>query len=90
MKLEDYAELLRWLAGKSGPCVGAEDGVGPPSMLRRLNLDPVEFADLVRHFGERFFTFVGCPASLQAEARRRGRRRFNGPGKRSLAPCRSG
>lgn len=90
MKLEDYVQLLEWLSGKRA--AGGDPGanVDTPLVLRKLRLDPIEFAELVQTFGERFFTAAGCPASLAAEAKRRGRRRLHGPGKRSLRPCGSG
>ncbi len=90
MTLEDYANLLSWLSGKPRNRAGTAPKVDGASILARLRLDPVEFAELVSCFSERFFTAVGCPASLDAEAKRRGRRRLNAPGKRSLKPCGGG
>jgi hypothetical protein len=52
--------------------------------LSRFGLDPTEFSDLVHHFGKRFFTAAGCPASLDDEASRRGKQRLNGPGRHAL------
>ncbi|WP_164104649.1 hypothetical protein [Candidatus Laterigemmans baculatus] len=57
-----------------------------------MGLDPGDFLDLVVHFEERFFTAVGCPASLEREAQRRGQGRINGPGRHALArraPCKA-
>ena len=93
MRLEDYAELLRWLAGnpskanaEAGPAdSSAEAAVGSVAILRRLSLDPAAFADLVGNFGKRFSTAVGCPESLEREALRRGRRRLRAPGGPALA-----
>ena len=86
MRLEEYAELLRWLAGnpsKTDAAAGSTDSSaasaeaagGSVTILRRLSLDPAAFADLVANFGKRFSTAVGCPESLEREALRRGRRR---------------
>ncbi len=84
--------LPQWptLSGKPRNRAGTAPKVDGASILARLRLDPVEFAELVSCFSERFFTAVGCPASLDAEAKRRGRRRLNAPGKRSLKPCGGG
>jgi hypothetical protein len=90
MTLGDYAELLRWLSGKKGGHGSSGRDAASPSVLRRLKLDPAEFAELVSHFSKRFFTAAGCPASLAVEAKRRGRTRLNGPGKRSLSHCGGG
>ncbi len=85
--LEGYADLLRWLSGNTRDRMNETvSGNDEPPILRRLCLDPVEFVELVSHFSSVFFTAAGCPASLDAEARRRGRRRLNGPGKRLLTP----
>lgn len=120
MGLEQYAELLRWLAGNvpaaateesssEQPIPGGQPGSDDqpdsaqraeqeqqpspnqqlrgevPKILSRMGLDPVEFLDLVVHFEKRFFTAVGCPASLRREARRRGKGRLNGPGRHALS-----
>ena len=96
MRLEEYAELLRWLAGNppqanaaAGPAdssaASAEAAGGSVAILRRLFLDPAAFADLVGNFGKRFSTAVGCPESLKREALRRGRRRLRAPGGPALA-----
>ena len=90
MRLEDYAELLRWLSDKRGHCRRSEANTDVPSILGKLKLDPTEFAELTAQFGKRFSTAAGCPASLAAEAKRRGRRRLHGPGDRSLRLCKSG
>ena len=96
MRLEEYAELLRWLAGNpskanaeagstNSSAASAEAAGGSVAILRRLSLDPAAFADLVGNFGKRFSTAVGCPESLEREALRRGRRRLRGPGGPALA-----
>jgi hypothetical protein len=87
MSLQDYAELLRWLVGQRGKSERVNRGDSAPLILRRFSLDPIGFADLVNEFSKLFFTSAGCPTSLDAEARRRGRRRLNGPGKRLLVSC---
>jgi hypothetical protein len=89
MTLPEYAELLRWLSGIQGGR-SAERPIDEPPVLRRLGLDPLEFAELVHHFSGRFFTAAGSPASLAAEAKRRGRGRLYGPGQRALQPAGSG
>jgi hypothetical protein len=90
IRFDQYVELLRWLSGLQGPSDGdrgsdqdaRSDGV---SILQQLYLDPSEFADLVNHFGDRFFTAAGGPESLRREAARRGRRRINAPGRQALS-----
>ena len=87
MKLEDYAELLRWLASQHrGDGTTALCRV--PSILTKLKLDPVGFSSSANQFGRRFSTAAGCPASLAIEAERRGRLRIHGLGKRSQDHCR--
>ena len=91
--LEQYAELLRWLAGSkrsagASSCGkeadGQESARSGPQIVLQLGLDPKEFAGLVNHFGNRFYTAAGSPASLRREAARRGKRRLNGPGRHAL------
>ena len=93
--MSDYVRLLQWLAVQARPELGenfaaSSESSGGDSVLRELQIDPSEFADAVLHYGKRFFTAVGCPASLAEEARRRGRRRLYAPGRRGLERCRAG
>lgn len=85
MRLDEYAELLRWLSGLASGR-GIDQGANEPAVLRQLGLDPAQFAEVVSQFPRGFFTAAGCPASLAAEGRRRGRARLYGPGKRALQP----
>ena len=88
--LSEYAELLRWLAGRER-CTGGGGASsekqlrGGSRILSQLGLDPREFTNLVQHFGERFFTAAGSSKSLRREALRRGKRRLNGPGRHALS-----
>lgn len=87
--LEQYAELLRWLAG-SERCGSHRASChespprGCPQILTAFGLDPNAFVDLVHHFRGRFYTAAGCPTSLRREAARRGKRRLNAPGRHAL------
>lgn len=96
MRLDEYAELLRWLAGIGSKAkVGAEStdsaaaSTDPPAatvtILQRLSLDPAQFAEVVANFGKQFSTAAGRPESLEREAARRGRRRLRAPGGPALA-----
>ena len=98
MRLEEYAKLLRWLAGNQSnananvaagsadsSAASAEAAGGSVAIRRRLSLDPTAFADLVGNFGKRFSTAVGCPESLEREALRLGRRRLRASGGPALA-----
>lgn len=87
--LEQYAELLRWLAGSERSAPGrASCQESPPrcspQILTAFGLDPREFADLVHHFRRRFYTAAGSPTSLHREAARRGKRRLKAPGRHAL------
>jgi hypothetical protein len=90
MRLDQYADLLRWLSGiqsrvaEDGGADAIPDGA---SILQQFCLDPSEFVDLVHHFGDCFFTAAGSPESLGREAARRGRRRINAPGRHALSRC---
>jgi len=64
-------------------------GAGGP-LPGHLGIDPSAFTDPVLNYRRRFSTAVGCPDSLQREARRRGRRRLRGPGGRVLHRCGAG
>jgi hypothetical protein len=90
MRLQDYADLLRWLSGNRNLSSKSHSSSDVPTILRRLHLDPTEFAEAAHEFGERFSTAAGCPASLAAEAKRRGRQRLHSRGKQSLRLCQSG
>ena len=95
MDLQQYAELLRWLAAsdRRQPASEGQDeppGAACPELLHQFRLAPREFAELVQGFGRRFCTAAGCPGSLQREAERRGKRRLRGlscggPGRRQSA-----
>lgn len=89
IRLEQYAELLRWLAGDKSPAerdAGVdEQETNSATALAQLGLDPTEFFDLVHNFRKRFFTAAGDSDSLRREAARRGKRRLNGPGRRGLS-----
>jgi len=96
--LSDYARLLRWLAvqdrpelaDKLGAATAEAEARSGEAVLGSLGLDASAFADAVLRYNQRFFTAVGCPASLEAEARRRGRRRLRGAGRHGLQRCRTG
>ena len=79
MRLPEYAKFLGWLAGIGSQVdADAESGqamTAGPRVLQRLRLDPTEFADLAGNFRTRFSTAAGCPASIERDAERRGRRR---------------
>lgn len=86
LDLGQYLELLGWLAVRSRPELNetiqhSREG-GP--LLRNLGLEASAFADVVDHYERRFFTAVGCPASVQREATRRGRRWVQAPGREAL------
>jgi len=94
--MDQYVQLLKWLAGQDRPELATRLGVAPEdasardSLLGRLGIDASRFADAVLNYRQRFFTAVGCPASLSREARRRGRRRLRAPGGPALQRCGAG
>lgn len=96
MRLDEYTELLRWLAGFTSkvnadpeskrPSANSAEAAGASiAILQRLSLDAAAFAEVVANFGTRFSTAAGCPESLELEASRRGRRRLRAPGGPALA-----
>ena len=94
--MDAYVRLLSWLAVQDRPelaekfAVSQEDtGAGDP-LPGHLGIDPSAFSDAVLNYRRRFSTAVGCPESLEREARRRGRRRLRGPGGRVLQRCGAG
>ncbi|QEG42288.1 hypothetical protein [Roseimaritima ulvae] len=96
--LERYVDLLKWLAVRSRPELEGmfqADAAGDTDAAEKLNtageqvleglgVDPTEFADCVDNFEHRFYTAVGCPASLAQEAKRRRRRWLKAPGRHAL------
>ena len=94
--MDAYVRLLRWLAVQDRPelaeklGVSQEDaGAGVP-LPGHLGIDPSAFTDAVLNYSRRYSTAVGCAESLEREARRRGRRRLRGPGRRVLQRCAAG
>jgi len=94
--MDAYVRLLRWLAVRDRPelaerlGVSKEDAGAGEALPARLGIDASAFADAVLNYRRRFSTAVGCPASLEREARRCGRRRLRGPGGRVLHRCGAG
>ncbi len=97
MRLDEYAELLRWLVGIESkakveaettdlPAESGDPAGASVTILQRLSLDPAGFAEVVANFGKRFSTAAGCPDSLEREAARRGRRR---PRRSRIGPAES-
>lgn len=86
INLEQYVELLNWLAVRSRPELDGKlkSSAAGAQALERLGLNPMEFADCIAHFERRFFTAAGCPASLAREAKRRGRRWLKAPGRHAM------
>ena len=91
--MDAYVRLLKWLAVQDRPELAESFGkfqdqedAGDP-LPGHLGIDASAFTDAVLNYRRRFSTGVGCPASLEREARRRGRRRLRGPGGRVLKRC---
>ena len=90
VQMGEYVRLLRWLAVHQRPelrerfALSSGSDSSGASVLEALGLKPSLFIDAVFHYGHRFFSAVGCTAELEREARRRGRGRLNGPGRRAL------
>jgi REP element-mobilizing transposase RayT len=85
ISLTRYLELLDW----TGRQVRRDKAGSIPSSLRpileRLGLEPAAWCDLVRKFGRLFKRAAGSPASLAAEASRRGQSWMQGPGRCAFA-----
>jgi len=86
MELEQYVELLQWLAVRKRPELAAKlpRSKEGDRVLRGLGLDAAAFATALDHYERQFFTVVGCPVSTKREAKRRNRRWLQSPGRHAL------
>jgi hypothetical protein len=82
ISLARYLELLDW----TGRQLRATKRGAVPShlapILTRLGMDSEDWCQVVGGFGRVFRRVAGTPASLQAEATRRGQRSMHAPGRR--------
>ncbi len=88
MSIEDYIEMLYWLAIKCRPRLAQSlrtSDVAEQLLVNR-KLDPSKFADSVRNFRQHFFTAAGGTESVARETRRRAQRWTKAPGRTLLDP----
>jgi hypothetical protein len=88
ISIEDYTEMLHWLAIKCRPNLvnSLRASEATEQLLESRNLDPLKFTDTVRNFRQLFLTAAGGTASVARETQRRAQRWTKAPGRKLLDP----
>lgn len=91
MSLEDYVDMLHWLALKSGRVnIDHPNGSdGTHSCSSNQKIDRSKFADAVNEIEQHFYAAVDGSISLARETRRRAQRWTKSPGQEVLDPIKT-
>lgn len=80
LRFEDYVAQLEWTGRALGRKSGGTLRGAPPAMLNAMKVDADAWLRAMRGAGLARLTLFGAPASIAAEAERRGRRWLHGKG----------
>ena len=76
MSTASYLEILDWLARTQVAGKRGSTSEAAPTIFERLNIDAVEWADMVMNFGKSFKNVAGKPKSIEAARSLKTHRKF--------------